>query len=108
VWVFIGVVSAINIVALPEKIHDLNHSILELESDPRVPAEFVKGFERIRRDRMRTLVVAAILAPMSLLFAYWKWTDRWWEVPRFSLKAMLLLMSIVALMLGIIVWSIRY
>jgi ferric-dicitrate binding protein FerR (iron transport regulator) len=73
VWVFLAATQVLTLGAAPYRLSRLEQALQRMPSEPAY-AEVRERFEEIRREERFQLAGAAILAPLFLGLAFWRWS----------------------------------
>jgi hypothetical protein len=74
IWLFIAITQALILATRPFSISDIDQAIQTFGDKPAYEEMKIK-FEQIRRCQMIDLIGAAIVGPLALGLAVWKWRD---------------------------------
>lgn len=72
-WVFIAATQLVTIAARLNELPKLDETFAELQAS-RVDSELLERFDDVRKAMRFDLKGALILAPLTLVLAYWKWS----------------------------------
>lgn len=75
VWLFVAASQVLTLCIIPRQVSQLNDSIQRFGANP-LYADLKSRFEDIRRGKQNKLFAAAILCPVSIGLAFWKWSSR--------------------------------
>ena len=104
VWLLIAAVqigTAADLIG--HKIPELDGMIRRIAKAP-ILAPQQAFYEELQSQQRWGAVWAVILGLGSIGLAYWKWFDNQLPMPRFSLRTLILATTLVAVVLGAIVW----
>ena len=105
VWLFIAVSSVATVAGQCHDLRDLNRSINQLGNEPaEIRIKFV--WESMYWKGRRQVLTGLILGPVSTGLAYWKWSSTRPWARHFSLRTLLIATTLVAVILGLIVWQV--
>lgn len=105
-WLFLAATQLLTFADRTCKLPGLEHQIQWFAKDPRL-SSFVARFEAMYWSNKREQIVAAILAPLSLGCAYVKWSSTRPWARRFSLRTLLIVMTVVAVLCGVLAYLLK-
>jgi hypothetical protein len=73
VWLFLGATQVLTLVAAPARISRLERALQKMPDEPAF-TEVREGFEQSQREDRFRLACAAVLAPLFLGAALWRWS----------------------------------
>lgn len=77
VWLFLAATQILMLLVRPHELSELEQALVEMADKPAYAKPAYAGvreaFEKVRKDKQFDLVSAAILAPVFLGLAAWRW-----------------------------------